>query len=118
MTLVDTSVWIDHLRRGNDQLIQFLNAGLVLHHPLVFAELACGNLSNRLEILSLLSTLPQARITEYDETIQFLESKKLFGLGLGWIDINLLASAQLTGCRLWTYDKALNRAAESLGLGN
>ena len=98
--------------------MQLLNAGLVLHHPLVFAELACGNLRNRSEILGLLSTLPLARITEYDETIKFMESKKLFGLGLGWIDINLLASAQLTGCRFWTYDKALVRAAQDLGLGN
>ena len=116
MTLVDTSVWVDHFRRGNGELEGLLTAGLVLHHPLIFGELACGNLRNRVEILRLLSTLPQARITEFSETVHFLETKQLFGLGLGWVDVNLLASAQLTGCRLWTYDKALVRAAESLGL--
>ena len=117
MTLVDTTVWIDHFRRGNAQLEQLLNAGLVLHHPLIFGEIACGNLQNRSEILGLLSTLPQARLTEHEETIHFLESRKLYGLGLGWVDINLLSSAQLTGCRLWTFDKALIRATVNLGLG-
>lgn len=116
MTLVDTSVWIDHFRRGNAELEQLLNAGVVLHHPLILGEIACGNLHHRAEILKLLSLLPQARLSEFDETIRFLELRKLFGLGLGWIDINLLASTQLTGCRLWTLDKTLIRAAKSLGL--
>ena len=116
MTLVDTSVWIDHFRRGNARLERLLNEGLVLHHPLIFGEIACGSLRKRTDILKLLSLLPQARLSEFDETIRFLESRRLFGLGLGWIDIHLLASTQLTGCRLWTLDKTLIRAARSLGL--
>ena len=116
MTLVDTSVWIDHFRRGNAQLEQLLNAGLVFQHQFVLGELMCGNLRNRGVVLGLMSALPQARLTTYDETAQFIESKKLYSRGLGWADVNLLASAQLTGCVLWTFDKALLAASEELGL--
>lgn len=118
MTLVDTSVWIDHFRRGNAQLGELLEAGLVLQHPWVFGELACGNLRNRGEILRLLSALPEARVTMFEETTQFIETHRLFGLGLGWTDVNLLASSQLTGCKLWTLDKALSKAAEALGISS
>ncbi|MCA9784688.1 MAG: PIN domain-containing protein [Candidatus Delongbacteria bacterium] len=115
MILVDTSIWIDHLRQGDEQLVELLNSGLVLGHPLVLGELACGNLRNRQELLGLLKTLPQARTTETDETLHFLETAKLFGLGLGWVDVSLLASAQLTGCQLLTRDRTLARAATRLG---
>ena len=116
MTLVDTSIWVNHLRQGSPSLETLLQEKQVLTHPWVIGELACGMLKNRTEILALLQTLPQAQVPEYDEALNFLESQKLFGLGLGWVDVNLLASAQLTGCDLWTADVSLQKAASKLHL--
>lgn len=118
MTLVDTSVWIDHFRRGNAELAALLTNGEVLLHPLVFGELACGGFRNRTGILQLLATLPNAEIATAEETMVFLEKQKLHGIGLGWIDISLLASARLTHCDLWTLDKTLAREARRLGLSD
>ena len=114
MTLVDTSVWVNHLRTGSTRLISLLQEELVLIHPYVIGELACGMLKNRSEILGLLKTLPEAQIPEHHEVLHLIESAKLFGKGLGWIDMNLLASAQLTGCGLWTADKRLQESAAAL----
>jgi hypothetical protein len=114
MILVDTSVWIDHLRSGNATLAELLRREQVFCHPLVIGELACGNLGNRLEILGLMEALPQAEVAEHAEVLQFVESKKLAGKGLGWVDMHLLASAALTGCTLWTLDKPLRTAAARL----
>jgi predicted nucleic acid-binding protein len=114
MIVVDTSVWVDHLRRGNDELAALLNEGAVLCHPLVIGELACGNLTNRNELLGLLSALPRARMAEHDEVLHLLSSRRLYGRGLGWIDVHLLASALMSKCPLWTLDNALKQAARSL----
>lgn len=116
MILADTSVWVDHLRRGNSRLASLLRDELILIHPFVLGELACGNLRNRQEILRLLSTLTQARIADHDEALHLLEAQRLYGQGLGWIDAHLLASALLTGCGLWTLDTPLARAASALSL--
>ncbi len=116
MTLVDTSIWVNHLRQGNSSLEALLQDNQVLTHPWVIGELACGMLKNRAEILTLLQALPQSEVAEYDEALTFLESKKLFDSGMGWVDVNLLASAQLTGCDLWTADVSLQRAASTLHL--
>jgi len=116
MTLVDTSVWVEHLRRGSPRLSSLLLDDQVLCHPFVLGELACGHLQKRAEILGLLGALPQARLTEHDEVLYLVESARLPGLGLGWIDVHLLASALVTGCRLWTLDRALQRVATSLEL--
>jgi predicted nucleic acid-binding protein len=116
MTLVDTSVWIDHLRRGNERLKALLLDGQVLVHPYVCGELACGALRNRQQILSLLQKLQQVELAEIDEVMHFVERHRLHGHGLGWVDVNLLASAVLTRCRLWTLDKSLHEAAADLGL--
>jgi predicted nucleic acid-binding protein len=116
MILVDTSVWIDHFRRGNATLERLLTEGLVFMHPSVLGELACGNLQKRSTVLHLLAALPCARVVEHHELLLFLEARKLYGIGLGWTDIGLLASAQLTGCGLWTLDKSLAGAAAKLGL--
>lgn len=116
MILVDTSVWIDHFRRGNARLAELLMEGDVLMHPLVFGELACGGLRNRAEILRLLEALPRAVTASFDETLDFLDTRKLYGKGLGWIDVSLLASARLTSCTLWTLDKALAREAARVQL--
>lgn len=117
MVLVDTSVWVSHLRDGNAQLETLLNKGVVVCHPFVIGELACGNLRNRIDILSLLQYLPMAEKVEQDEVLQFIENYRLMGKGLGFIDIHLLASALLTGIPIWTLDKRLNRISAKLRVG-
>lgn len=116
MVLVDTSVWVDHLRRGNSELADLLNEGQVLCHPFVIGELACVNLKQRDEILRLLGALAATPVAEHDEVFAFLRTERLFGRGLGWIDVHLLASARLTPCPIWTLDKGLKSAAEHLNL--
>ena len=104
MVLVDTSVWVDHFRKANALLVSFLNQGLVAVHPFVNGELACGNLGNREEILSLLQALPQAEKISDDEILFYIEKNSLSGKGLGLIDVHLLASAQLSDYLFWTKD--------------
>ncbi|HHN65493.1 MAG TPA: PIN domain-containing protein [Nitrospirae bacterium] len=116
MILVDTSVWVNHLREGNSKLAELLEMGQVICHPFVIGELACGNLKNRKLILSLLSSLPSAVQAEHEEVLKFIEQHKLMGRGLGYVDIHLLASAMLTGVPLWTFDKKLHKTACELGL--
>jgi len=116
MILVDTSVWVNHLRAGSPRLVSFLQESLVLTHSAVIGELACGMLKNRSEILALLQSLPKAQIADDHEVLHLLETQKLYGAGLGWVDCHLLASAQLTGCGLWTADGALLKAASKLHL--
>lgn len=111
MTLVDTSVWIEHLRRGSARLTELLNDERVLCHPFVLGELACGDLRNRAEILALLAELPQVQVAEQHEVLHLLETRRLYGRGLGWVDAHLLASCLLAGCVLWTLDKPLARVA-------
>ncbi|HYR92421.1 MAG TPA: type II toxin-antitoxin system VapC family toxin [Terriglobia bacterium] len=112
MTLVDTSVWVHHLRHGNAGLRSLLENGEVLGHPFIVGELACGAIANRNEVLDLLEALPIASIAEHDEVMHFLHEKRLYGRGLGWIDLHLLASASLSKASLWTTDRALRKAAE------
>lgn len=114
MVLVDTSVWVAHLREGNIGLETLLNNSEVVCHPFIVGELACGNLKNRSEILSLLRALPMATYVEHEEVIQFIENYTLMGKGLGYIDIHLLASAILTNIPLWTFDKKLNEVSSIL----
>jgi predicted nucleic acid-binding protein len=112
--LVDTSVWIDHLRRGNARLASLLETGKVESHPFVIGELACGNLKRREEIISLIGSLPRALEAEHDEVLSLVESRSLIGSGLGWIDVHLLASALLGHTALWTLDKRLADHARRL----
>jgi predicted nucleic acid-binding protein len=116
MLLVDTSVWIEHLRHGQPKLADHLSEGLVLMHPCVCGELACGNLKSRAAVLSDLNTLPSATLATDTEVLELIEKCGLWGRWLGWIDAHLLASAVLSSCRLWTLDKRLERAAADLGL--
>ncbi|MBI2358026.1 MAG: PIN domain-containing protein [Deltaproteobacteria bacterium] len=116
MILVDTSVWIEHLRAGSDRLRTLLFDEQVLCHPFIIGELACGTLHNRGEILTLLRALPEAHLVEYEEVLSFLEARRLYGRGIGWVDAHLLASTLLTGCTLWTFDKPLRRAAAALNV--
>lgn len=117
MVLVDTSVWVAHLRDGNVGLETLLNNGQVVCHLFIVGELACGNLKNRAEILSLLQALPMASFLEHAEVIQFIGHYTLMGKGLGYIDMHLLASALLTGIPLWTLDRRLHEASSKLGIG-
>jgi predicted nucleic acid-binding protein len=116
MVLVDTSVWVAHLRYGNIGLEALLNEGYVVSHPFIVGELACGNLKNRSEILSLLQALPMAIYAEHEEVMQFIENNRMMGKGLGYIDMHLLSSAILTKVPLWTLDKRLTQASIKLGL--
>jgi len=118
MILVDTSVWVDHFRRGNAQLRDLLNEGQVLCHPFILGEIASGSIRNRSEILTLLRLLPEATGATNQEAMDFLELNRLFGKGLGWVDIHLLASVRLTGIRLWTLDTQMSAAAYFLGIVN
>ena len=116
MMLADTSVWIQHLRKGEPALRGRLVEGLILMHPFVAGELACGNLRNRTAILSDLQTLPPAVLASNAEVLRLLEDRQLWGRGLGWVDLHLLASAMLSKCEFWTLDKRLAQAAKELGL--
>jgi predicted nucleic acid-binding protein len=116
VVLADTSVWIQHFRRGDPTLASQLADGQVLMHPFVLGELACGNLKNRAEILSALRELPSAKPASTTETLQLIADRRLWGRGLGWVDVHLLASALLSDCTLWTLDKRLAAAATRLGL--
>lgn len=116
MILVDTSIWVDHFRSGVPKLERLLEEDRVLAHPFVIGELACANLRNRSEIVADLGALPTASLAEHGEVLELLESRALWGKGLGWIDAHLLAAAMLSRAHLWTLDKALSRAAASIGV--
>ncbi len=116
MILVDTSVWIDHLRARDDKLVALLNAGMVLGHPFVIGELAVGNLVGRETVLNALSGLPRAVVATDAEALHFIDRYALFGFGVGYVDIHLLAAVRLTpAAQLWTRDKRLHGMAVQLG---
>lgn len=114
MVLVDTSVWVAHLREKHAGLADLLSDGKVACHPFIVGEIAGGNLQNRTTILSLLDALPMALLVEHEEVLAFIDSHELMGKGLGYLDLHLLASAVLSGLPLWTLDKKLEKAAEVL----
>ena len=114
VVLVDTSIWVDHLRKGNSGLVSLLDDGAVVCHPFIVGELACGVMTNRVQILSLLQALPKADTASPDEVLLFIDNRGLAGKGLGYVDTHLLASAVLTGVPLWTLGKKLQRAAAGL----
>ncbi len=117
MILVDTSVWIDHLRSGEPALATVLEGGWVLMHPFVLGELACGNLKNRGEVLRLLEDLPVAPTATDPEVMGLIERRALMGRGIGYIDVHLLASTALADVgRLWTRDRRLGAVAVELEL--
>jgi predicted nucleic acid-binding protein len=116
MILVDTSVWIEHFRTGSERLKTLLFDEQVLCHPFIVGELACRNLRRRTEILSMLKALPQTHLVEYEELLGFIETQRLYGRGIGWVDAHLLASTLLTGCTIWTIDKPFRRAATALNV--
>ncbi len=116
MILVDTSIWVDHFRNGIDELASLLQRVEVATHPFVIGELSCGNLKNRKEILELLVELPRVTVAEHEEVLELVESRKLMGNGIGWMDAHLLASSLLSGTPLWTADKELRSLSAVLGV--
>ena len=116
MILVDTSVWVDHLRSGLPLLANFLEKGEVLIHPWVIGEIACGNLRNRNQVLELLQGLPAAVVASDSEVLLLIERSNLMGRGIGYVDAHLLAAAKLSRCGLWTQDRRLAALAQDQGL--
>jgi predicted nucleic acid-binding protein len=116
LILVDTSVWVDHLRRGDARLVALLESASVAIHPFVVGEIACGSLADRKTVLELLQDLPMTGVAEADELLAFIERHRLYGKGIGYVDAHLLAAVALTeGATLWTRDKRLRAAAQTLG---
>lgn len=115
MILVDTSVWVDHLRSSHTLLANLLERSLIVTHELVIGELACGNLKNREEILSLFSSLPRCSPATHEEVLFFIERHRLMGRGVGYVENALLAAAVMNGLTFWTRDKRLLALATELG---
>ena len=117
MILVDTSVWVDHLRKDDTGMRMLLDGGRVLLHPFVIGELAMGNMNQRDLVLKALRKLPEALVAREEEVLHFVGARRLFGLGIGYIDAHLLTSVQLTpGASLWTRDRRMFEVASKLGL--
>ena len=114
--LADTSVWVGHLRKTDVHLSALLDEAVIAVHPFVIGELACGSIKKRREILSLLNALPQAPVVSQSELLHFIESRRLAGTGIGFVDAHLLAAAELMRGYLWTTDKPLRLAADKLDL--
>jgi predicted nucleic acid-binding protein len=115
LILVDTSVWVHHLRFGDAQLAALLEVNSVVMHPYVVGEIACGSLSKRAPTLELLQQLPMAPVAEPDEVLRYVEDHKLHGKGIGYVDVHLLASTAIGGTKLWTRDRRLHDMAVRLG---
>ena len=117
MILIDTSVWIEHLRKGNRALAHLLNNNQVLIHPFVIGEIACGTLADRDEVLARLKDLPALPKADESETLYCIERHQLMGLGLGYIDVHLLAATLLAPpTRLWTRDNRLKAAVKKMNV--
>jgi len=115
MILVDTSIWVDHLRCNNPVLTELLEQNRVLMHPMVLGELACGNLQNRQELLHLWQHMESLQTANHDEVLYFIEQIGLMGKGIGYVDVHLLASVALAdNTKLWTRDKRLMHIAIEL----
>jgi len=116
MILADTSVWIDYFRAGLPELAERLCRSIVVMHPFVVGELACGNFSSRDAIFELLQQLRSVTAAEHDEVLSFIRARELYGRGIGYVDAHLLAAAVIEGCQLWTRDKRLHALAATLGV--
>lgn len=115
MILVDTSIWVAHLRSSEPVLVALLEECRVMVHPFVVGELAMGNLKNRAVLLDALGQLARAKVATDAEVLGFVEAERLHGRGIGYVDAHLLASARLSGCQLWSQDQRLSDAADALG---
>lgn len=116
MILVDTSVWIEHFRRGHPELVRLLEVGEAATHPMIVGELACGRLPKRASTLHLFQTLPHIADAPDEMVMHALEARKLYGSGIGWVDAHLLTSALVSNAPLWTLDGRLERIARAAGI--
>ncbi len=116
MILVDTSIWVNHLRRHDEVLAAHLEAGEVLCHPSVIGEIGLGVLKQRREVIELMAALPSAAVVSHDEVMAFVDQHQLAGRGIGWVDVHLAASAVVSRCKLWTADRRLADVARVLRL--
>lgn len=116
MVLVDTSVWVSYLRHSNATLQKLLEKDRVASHPFIIGELACGNIGNRTEILSLMQSLPMLDVVQHEELLFFIDQNKIMGAGLGFVDVHLMAAAALAEVPLWTQDKKLKQACSQLSI--
>lgn len=116
MVIVDTSVWINHFNSSDLDLVVLLDNNRVLMHDFVLGEIACGSLKARIQKLELLNDLPKSAVADISEVLFFIEKNKLMSKGIGFVDTHLLASASISKCKVWTYDKGLQLAAEQLKL--
>jgi predicted nucleic acid-binding protein len=115
--LADTSVWVDHLRSGDDEMRDRLNRGEIVIHPFIVAELALGSLKDRRRTLALFDRLPQMRVARASEVRVAIEARRLYGLGIGLVDAHLIASVLIgSPVLLWTRDKRLGKVSERLGI--
>ena len=118
MVLVDTSIWVDHLRSNEPDLVSLLDGGQIVIHPMVIGELACGNLPDRYDVLEHLEGLPQVSVATDDEVLFFIEQHRLMGTGIGYIDAHLLAATMFDRtAQLWTRDRRLTSMATEMGIG-
>ena len=115
MILADSSVWIDHFRRGNRALVTALQEGSVVVHPFVIGELACGTMRRRAEVLEDLARIPHIAAAEHEEVMALVDGRRLAGTGIGWIDAHLMAAALIARVDLWTLDRALGDAWNRIG---
>ena len=116
MVIVDTSVWINHFNSSDLDLVVLLESNRVLIHDFVLGEIACGSLKARIHKLELLNDLPKSAVADISEVLFFIDKNKLMSKGIGFVDTHLLASASISKCKVWTYDKRLQLAAEQLKL--
>ena len=119
MILVDTSIWIEHVRRADKHLGALLGAGELLVHPFILGELALGQFRSRETLLRDLRDMPQAAVASHDEVLHLIEERRLVGAGIGYVDVHLLAAARLMGhTAVWTHDNRLRMVAEKLRLSH
>jgi predicted nucleic acid-binding protein len=116
LILADTSIWVDHLRAGDPNLVRLLERAAILCHPFVIGELALGGLGRDSPVMDLLNSIPHAPVTSHAETLQFAYANRLAGSGIGWVDAHLLASTRLGAAAIWTRDKRLGTAAARMGI--
>ena len=117
MILVDTSIWVDHLRSRHEIMVDLLERDLVCTHPFIIGELALGNFRLRAAVLDALPSLPHAIVADDAEVLSTIGQFQLFGRGIGYVDAHLLASARLTPeTFVWTRDRRFAALADQLGL--
>lgn len=114
--IADTSVWLDHWRRGNPRFAELLTQRRVVLHPFVLGEISLGAITGRADVLTRLRRLRAPRVARHDEVMALIERTPLWRRGIGWVDAHLLASTLLEHARLWTLDEPLARVAADLGI--